>query len=240
MTRNGPAVRDEGIEPSRRERLGRDFFQRDVIEVARDLLGCVLAISGPDGQVAIRITETEAYGGTEPDPGSHAHRSRTPRNDVMFGVGGLAYVYRSYGIHWCLNLVTGGVGDPAAVLVRAGEVVSGLELARVRRGLGERVIPDRDLARGPGRLCAAAGVTAAHNRTDATTADGLGVWMLGALGTGPLQRQDGHPEGRIGVSTRTGVSGAGASLPYRFFLPGESTVSPHRPVLRPQGRNRGR
>ena len=103
-----------------------------MLQVAPDLLGRVVVHDTPEGTVAVRLTEVEAYAGPR-DPGSHAFRGRTPRNGVMFGPGGHVYVYFSYGMHWCMNLVCGAEGDPSAVLLRAGEVVTGLELAQRRR-----------------------------------------------------------------------------------------------------------
>lgn len=207
-------------------RLGADYFERGVIEVARGLLGRILVVGRDEHSVAIRLTETEAYGGDTPDPGSHAHRSRTPRNDVMFARGGFAYVYRSYGIHWCMNIVTGQEGRAAAVLLRAGQVVQGIDLARKRRSESTANLRDRDLARGPGRLCMAAGVTHELNRVDVARADEIGVWE----GARPAAATPESLGIEVGVSTRTGVSGAGADLPYRFYLPQDPTVSPHRPI----------
>ena len=125
-----------------RDRLPRAFFDRPVLEVAPDLLGCHVSHAG----VTVRLTEVEAYDG-ERDPGSHAYRGLTPRTRVMFGPPGGLYVYFSYGMHYCCNLVCGEEGRASAVLLRAGEVVEGLDLARSRRGRA----PDRGLARGPGR-----------------------------------------------------------------------------------------
>jgi len=124
-------------------RLTRAFFARPVLEVAPELLGCTVSHAG----VTVRLTEVEAYGGSN-DPGSHAFRGPTPRTRVMFGEPGGLYVYFTYGMHWCANLVCGSVGVANGVLMRAGEVVDGLELAGSRRN-GVR---DRDLARGPARL----------------------------------------------------------------------------------------
>src|SRR5687767_15954370 len=114
------------------------------------LLGCTVEADTPDGTVAVRLVEVEAYRGAD-DPASHSFRGRTPRNAVMFGPPGHLYVYFTYGMHHCANVVCGGVGTPSAVLLRAGEVVEGVETARVRRPGAT----DRDLARGPARLCTA-------------------------------------------------------------------------------------
>ena len=132
-------------------------------EVAGRLLGCACwsATSGP--RVTIRVTEVEAYAGVGQDPGSHAHRRRTERNAAMFGPPGRAYVYFTYGMHWCLNVVAHPPGDAGAVLMRAGEVVDGLAIARTRRPAAGT---DRDLARGPARLAAALGVTGDQDGVD--------------------------------------------------------------------------
>src|SRR4051812_6387914 len=141
--------------------LPRSFYDRPVLEVARDLLGAVLVC----GEVSLRLTEVEAYAGGH-DPASHAFRGSTRRNAVMFGPGGHAYVYFTYGMHFCMNLVTGPAGQASAVLLRAGEVVGGEEAARERRGTAA----DRDLARGPARLTVALGVDRGCDGADVTAA----------------------------------------------------------------------
>src|SRR3954452_5890424 len=131
----------------KRQLVPRPFYNRPVLEVARDLLGAVLVCS----DVALRLTEVEGYAGGR-DPASHAFRGPTPRNAVMFGPGGHAYVYFTYGMHYCVNVVSGIAGHSSGVLMRAGEVVSGEAAARSRRGA---VVAFRDLARGPARLTVA-------------------------------------------------------------------------------------
>ena len=143
-------------------RAGRSFFARSSLEVGPALLGCLLVVDRPPGPVTVRITEVEAYDG-ETDPGSHAFRGPTPRNAVMYGPAGHLYVYFTYGMHWCANIVCGPPGVATAVLLRAGEVVSGLEVARSRR---PAAAADRDLARGPARLASAVGLGGADNGAD--------------------------------------------------------------------------
>jgi DNA-3-methyladenine glycosylase len=190
-----------------------------VEQVARTLLGARLV----HGDVVLRLTEVEAYAG-ESDPGSHAFRGRTPRTEVMFGPAGFAYVYFTYGMHWCMNVVTGPDGTASAVLLRAGEVVEGLDQARVRRP-GAR---DRDLARGPARLTRALGIDGALGGTD----------LLAARS--PLRLEAGSPVDPAGIDVgpRVGVAGLGAPTPWRFWLAGDPTVSPYRPAVPRKRRTR--
>ncbi|WP_232524755.1 DNA-3-methyladenine glycosylase [Nocardioides mangrovicus] len=169
-----------------------------VLDVAPRLLGARLTHAG----VTVRLTEVEAYAGPD-DPGSHAYRGRTPRNEVMFGPAGRLYVYFTYGMHFCANVVTGSDGDPSAVLLRAGEIVDGLDLARSRRTRG----PDRDLARGPARLCQALAIGREQN--------GLDLAELLVLG---------EPAGEVDTGPRVGLRHA-ADRPWRFWITGEPTVS---------------
>ena len=188
-------------------------------EIAPFLLGSLLTSRVGGVPVTVRITEVEAYGGVGEDPGSHAFRRETPRNATMFGPPGRAYVYFTYGIHWCLNVVTGPTGSAGAVLLRAGEVVAGVDVARERR-ISAR--SDRDLARGPARLTSALGVTGERDGLDLFAARSVLRLML----TEPAS------DANIGVSARTGVGGAGAGTPWRFFLLGEPSVSPYRRASR--------
>jgi len=177
---------------------------------ARGLLGCVLTANG----VAVRLTETEAYAGML-DPASHAYRGPTARNAVMFGPAGFSYVYFTYGMHWCMNVVCGPDGEASAVLLRAGEVVRGLRAARDRRP-SARV--DADLARGPARLCAALGITGEHYGVDLLAA---GSPVRLHLPTAPVVDEE------ISVGPRVGVTGA-HDVPWRFWLMGDPTVSSYR------------
>ena len=194
----------------------------DSLEAAPALLGAVITVADPAGRVAIRLTEVEAYRG-EKDPGSHAFRGRTARNASMFEAGGCIYVYFTYGMHHCLNIVTGPAGISRAVLLRGGEVVDGTELARERRPAART---DRDLARGPARLCSALGL----DRSD----DGALLGGPGSRISLTLPRLQRAPDpARIRSGPRTGVAGPGgdgSSFPWRFWLHGEPTVSPYRPA----------
>ncbi|HET9860317.1 MAG TPA: DNA-3-methyladenine glycosylase [Nocardioidaceae bacterium] len=191
-----------------------------VLEVAPRLLGAVIAHRTDEGTVAVRLTEVEAYAG-EQDPGSHAFRGRTRRNAVMFGPPGHVYVYFTYGMHYCMNVVCATDGHASAVLLRAGEVVDGVDLARVRRGSAR----DRDLARGPARLCSALGIDLAQN--------GL------PLHDSPLSLDlagEPAPVGQVATGPRVGLRHA-ADRPWRFWLRDEPTVSVYRPAsTRPRRR----
>lgn len=195
--------------------LDRSWLARPALSVAPDLLGCVLTRTGPEGMVAVRLAEVEAYEGGD-DPGSHGYRGRTPRTEVMFGSAGRLYVYFSYGMHWCANLVCGEDGTASAVLLRAGQVVDGLELARARRPSART---GDELARGPARLAAVLGLTGADN--------GLDLFDSGG-GQLRLVRPGGVVNGVVRTGPRVGLSRA-AERPWRFWLDGDPTVSPYRP-----------
>lgn len=198
-------------------RLTRDFFARPVLEVAPELLGCTVSHAG----VTVRLTEVEAYDGSN-DPGSHAFGGLTPRTRVMFGEPGRLYVYFTYGMHWCANLVCGSVGVASGVLMRAGEVVDGLELARSRRA-GVR---DRDLARGPARLAKTLALGRDQNGID--TASTGSAFVVRAPIPDP---STGSPGAVVRTGPRVGLSGPGgdaAAYPWRFWLEGEATVSAYR------------
>lgn len=189
--------------------ISRDFYARPTRDVARDLIGKTLFRQTADGATAGVIVETEAYIAAI-DPAAHGFRGKTPRNAVMFGPPGYAYVYFTYGMHYCLNVVTEEEGVAAAVLLRALEPSVGLPLMRVRRG--ER-IAERDLARGPGRLCAAMALTTADNGLDL---QGDALWLAETHGF--------PPDAPIVATPRIGITQA-ADWPWRFALAGSPWVS---------------
>jgi DNA-3-methyladenine glycosylase len=182
----------------------------DAVDVAaRELLGWRLTAHG----VTVRLTEVEAYSGLGVDPASHAHRGVTNRNAVMFGAAGRLYVYQIYGMHFCANVVCGEEGRAAAVLLRAGEVVDGLELARTRRTAARK---DSDLAAGPAKLMQVLSLDRAANDTSVVD------------GTGPATLTP--PDSTVGMiesGPRVGVTSA-HDVPWRFWLSGDPTVSAYR------------
>ena len=219
--------------------VSRDFLARHAAEVAPELLGCVLEHETAAGLVAVELTEVEAYGG-QADPASHAYRGMTRRNAVMFGPPGHAYVYFTYGMHFCVNIVCLGEGSVSAVLLRAGAVIEGENLARVRRskrGPGgarnQETSPQartqqphqaplawRDLARGPARLCQALDIDRSLDGADVCVA------------SSPLRLRPGSadPAGnarKIVAGPRVGVALA-AEVPWRFWFAGDPTVSVYR------------
>ena len=181
-------------------RLTRDFFARPVHEVAPELIGATLLVNGVGG----RIVEVEAY--DQDDPASHSFRGRTARTASMFGAPGHAYVYRSYGIHWCINLVCAEDGRAEAALVRALEPTHGLEAMRERRGLGA----ERTLCSGPGKLCQALGITRVH--------DGL------SLDEPPFELLARESEPPLAVGPRIGITRA-VEQPWRYGLAGSPFLS---------------
>jgi len=243
--------------------LPRDFFAASSLAVAPRLLGCVLEHETGEGLVAVMLTEVEAYDGAA-DPASHAYRGRTARNAVMFGEPGHTYVYFTYGMHFCVNLVCRPEGTASAVLLRAGRVIEGIPLAAARRATGRNGTgrsvgsrgrsgdrgPDgvdgsgdpgrsagtsaagvagpaveRELARGPARLCQALGIDRAQDGADACApASPLRIRQAAQTGSG-------QPVPEISRGPRVGISAA-ADRPWRFWLSGDLTVSAYRPYVR--------
>jgi len=203
--------------------LPREFFARPVLAVAPELLGCVLVHDTEDGLVAAEIVEVEAYAG-EADPASHAFRGQTARNSVMFGEPGHAYVYFTYGMHFCVNLVCQPAGVASAVLLRAGRVIEGISLATVRRSgarVGAVAGREADLARGPARFCQALGIDRRMNGADVCeTASPLRILWPADQGT--------PSPGQISCGPRVGVS-TGAEVAWRFWITGNPAVSAYRP-----------
>jgi DNA-3-methyladenine glycosylase len=191
--------------------------------VAPSLLGCWVVTDRPEGRVALRLTEVEAYSGEGQDPASHAHRGPTPRAAIMFGPPGRLYVYFSYGVHWCANVVVGPEGRGSAVLLRAGEVVVGEELARSRRPAART---SRDLARGPARLTQALGIGPGDRGVDLLDPDS-GVRLH--RGTAPAAVSAGP---RVGISLAT-------DLPWRYWESDAPSVSVFRPGGKPRRRAGG-
>jgi DNA-3-methyladenine glycosylase len=198
-------LKDEGFAP-----VGRDFFDRDVLTLARALVGCVLVHETAEGTVAGRIVETEAYRGPE-DLAAHSARGRrTARVAAMWGPAGHAYVYFIYGMHWAFNVVAGGVDEPHAILVRALEPVVGRELMASRRGLAP---DDRNLTSGPGKLCRAMAID---------------KQQYGApLFEPPLYLSKGTRRAPLGRGPRVGIDYAGVWVerPWRFWERGNPWVS---------------
>ncbi|MFB6603877.1 DNA-3-methyladenine glycosylase [Streptomyces noursei] len=195
--------------------LPRDFFDRPVLDVAPDLLGRTLVRHGPDGPIELRLTEVEAYDG-ERDPGSHAYRGRTARNATMYGPPGHAYVYFIYGMWFSINLVCGPEGKAGAVLLRAGEVLTGTEQAAGRRPKARNT---HELAKGPARLATALDIDRSLDGIDVCAPAGTPITILHGT-PAPLARVRNGP--------RTGVGGDGADHPWRYWIDGDPTVSPYR------------
>lgn len=198
-----------------------ELLQQPATEVAPKLLGALVRHETDEGAVVVRLTEVEAYLGPadspDPDPGAHSFRGRTNRNAVMFGPPGHLYVYFTYGMHFCANLVCRPEGTSSGCLMRAGEIVEGLELARSRRPTARH---DHELAQGPARLTKAMGFNLGHN----------GISAMGGQVTVTLPAA---PAAQVRTGPRVGVSGPGGTeqYPWRFWLDGDRTVSKFRPAL---------
>ena len=191
--------------------LDRDFYRRDPREVAPDLLGKVLVHQLPDGVRAGRIVEVEAYCGPM-DPAAHTYRGRTPRNATMFGAPGLLYVYFSYGVHWCANVVCGDEDEGVAVLLRALAPVGGVDVMYEVRGPAAR--RDRDLCSGPGKLTQAMGIGKQHDGADLVEGpEGIRVLDDGTVGPTDVVQ-----------TTRVGISVA-AEERWRWYVAGDPNVS---------------
>jgi DNA-3-methyladenine glycosylase len=196
-----------------------ELLQNPATEVAPYLLGALVRHESPEGPVVVRLSEVEAYLGpadsADPDPGAHSFRGKTNRNAVMFGPPGHLYVYFTYGMHFCANLVCRPEGTSSGCLMRAGEIVEGLELARSRRPTAKH---DVELAQGPARLAKALGLTREHN----------GIPALGGEVTVTLPQ---FPETAVRTGPRVGISGPGGAdaYPWRYWIDGDPTVSKFKP-----------
>jgi DNA-3-methyladenine glycosylase len=199
--------------------VDREALAKTSLDVAPLLLDAVLVSTVDGAEIAVRLTEVEAYSGLD-DPASHAYRGETPRNAVMFGPAGFLYCYFTYGMHWCANVVCGPDGVATAVLLRAGEVVRGVDVARSRRPAAHS---PRDLARGPARLAQSLALDRAANGLD--LCDPESTVRLESLGA--------PSPGRVRTGPRVGI-GVAVERPWRFWLDGEPSVS----VFRPGGRKR--
>lgn len=190
----------------------REVLRAPAVDLAPRLLGAVLSHATAGGTVSVRLTEVEAYLG-EADPGSHAFRGPGKRNAAMFGEPGHLYTYFTYGMHVCANVTCSPAGAASAILLRGGDVIEGIELARSRRTTSKT---DADLARGPARLVVALGITLAQGGSD--------------LAEPPFDLTLADRPNVFGTGPRTGVSGAGGTADYlwRFWLPGEPSVSAYR------------
>ncbi|SDX58520.1 DNA-3-methyladenine glycosylase [Modestobacter sp. DSM 44400] len=210
------------VPPSDRSEPGPLLTEKDLLGpvdvVAPSLLGCWVVTDRPEGRVALRLTEVEAYSGAGEDPASHAHRGPTPRAEIMFGPPGRLYVYFSYGVHWCANIVVGPAGRGSAALMRAGEVAVGEELARARRPAARTA---RDLARGPARLTQALAIGPDDRGTD----------LLDPAS--PVRLHAGSPPTAVSVGPRVGISVA-AELPWRFWATDAPSVSVFRAGGKPR------
>ncbi|GAA1426354.1 DNA-3-methyladenine glycosylase [Agrococcus citreus] len=212
------------------------WFERDPLELAPLLLGGVLRRADASGAVALRLTEVEAYRGSD-DPGAHTFRGKTARNATMFGPGGHVYCYFTYGMHHAVNVVAGPEGSGWGVLVRAGEVVEGESLARERRSARRASAPTGELARGPGNVAQALGATLADDGAALLDEPSPGhrggpeahIEMTPLWSFEPAAEPPAHRTGpRVGVS---GPGGDASAYPWRFWLPGEPSVSAYRAAV---------
>jgi DNA-3-methyladenine glycosylase len=195
-------------------RLTKKFYERDALAVARDLVGCVLVHDEPEGLTAIRLVEVEAYRG-EMDAGSHGYRGMTPRTRTMFGPPGRLYVYFTYGMHWCANVVCDREGICEAVLLRAGQPVEGTDLMFARR---PGIVNDRLLAAGPARLTQAMGIGREHDGASLLRSGEF--WVYEDAQTNDLRRAEIAETVRVGLA-----AGRGDELPWRFVVPGHPYAS---------------
>lgn len=195
-------------------RLSRRFFERDALTVARALIGCVFVHRTKRGDVGVRLVETEAYRG-HIDPGSHGYRGPTPRTEVMYGPPGRLYVYFTYGMHWCANIVCGRDGECEAVLLRAGEPVLGVEQMRKNRS---GITNDRLLAAGPARLAQALSINKRH--------DGASLLRGGEFYCAEDDATSDMRHGKVAQTRRMGLSaGRGERIEWRFVVPGHPHAS---------------
>lgn len=199
------------------KRLTRSFYERDAETVARELIGCIFFRDHPEGRTAIRIVETEAYRGVL-DPGSHGFRGVTPRTEVMYGPPARLYVYFTYGMHWCANVVCSEEGRCEAVLLRAGEPLEGIDVMRKRRG---DLAKDTLLASGPARLAQAMGLSRSDN--------GASLLRGGSIWCGEDARTPGFRNGEVAQTPRIGLAvGRGDDIPWRWVVPGHPHASRRR------------
>ena len=196
------------------KRLPRSFYARDALAVARDLIGCVFVHRHPEGELAVRLVEAEAYRGSE-DPGSHGFRGPTPRTKTMFGPPGHLYVYFTYGMHWCVNVVCAREGVCQAVLLRAGEPLEGIDRMRINRGA---IANDRLLASGPARLAQAMGISKPHD--GASLLRGGAFYCAEDAATIRMRKSEVAQTPRIGLAL-----GRGDEIPWRFVVPGHPHAS---------------
>ncbi|WP_448628757.1 DNA-3-methyladenine glycosylase [Geodermatophilus sp. URMC 64] len=217
LTRGGGALNAPGPLLTCDELLGKPD------EVAPALLGCWLVTDRPEGTVAVRLTEVEAYSGEGMDPAAHSHRGPTPRAEIMFGPPGRLYVYFSYGVHWCANVVVGPPDVGSAVLLRAGEVVVGESLARVRRPAAKAA---RDLARGPARLTQALAIGPEDKGADLLSP------------SSSVRLHHGEAPSSVSVGPRVGITQA-TDLMWRFWVTDAPSVSVFRAGGKPRRRRAG-